>query len=475
MDVCNLSWNSYPEKVREMLEKMLTTDQFTDVTLVCDDQTQFKAHKTVLSSFSPVFRNILLHNDHRHPLIFLRGIKQQEMESILQFLYLGQATVYENRVNEFLNVAKDLDIEGVGGNQESFTRDPLMKVGNQQDSFPSDVTKDNNDSYFCKVSTCGMEIKFENCGRRSKILSHYCYHFQTDLQQSYAHFITEERQCRLCQKDLSGFINSKMWIHIGVHHDKINEILVQKGITPIYKDTLKEGKENIGYISIQRPEKIVKQERETFDGPMTANTCKICGQRTQNKKRLLKHYCTKHYKDNILALEESYIVHNKCLPCKKQFIGTKKSTKVIHIGVYHQKIHEILQQNLGQGIKPSLQKTRFVVPKSTDKARREINYQYLEVNETEINERFKEIENLGPQCQVCGKEYTLFRSTLLPHYAGHFYTDIAQGIETFFPDDDTCKHCDMVIGSRKSKVIHIAVKHGQVIPYIENITNSEIN
>ena len=48
------------------------------------------------------------------PLLYLRGVHSQEVESILQFVYLGKATFYRDRINEFLNVAKSLEIKEIG-------------------------------------------------------------------------------------------------------------------------------------------------------------------------------------------------------------------------------------------------------------------------------------------------------------------------------------------------------------------------
>ena len=49
---------------------------------------------------------------------------------------------------------------------------------------------------------------------------------------------------------------------------------------------------------------------------------------TQNRKRLLKHYCTRHFIDRLGALEYSFIVRNKCVECGRDFVGAKKSSKV---------------------------------------------------------------------------------------------------------------------------------------------------
>ena len=90
---------------------MSSDDSFADVTLVTDDKKQIKAHRNILSACSSVFKEILqISTNNNHPVIYLRGIQHSEMESILQFIYLGEAKFYEERMNEFLTVAKNLDI-----------------------------------------------------------------------------------------------------------------------------------------------------------------------------------------------------------------------------------------------------------------------------------------------------------------------------------------------------------------------------
>ena len=64
----------------------------SDVTLVSDDKIPFFAHKYVLSASSPVFKTVLLNKSQSNPLIYLRGVIHQELESILQFIYLGEAS-----------------------------------------------------------------------------------------------------------------------------------------------------------------------------------------------------------------------------------------------------------------------------------------------------------------------------------------------------------------------------------------------
>ena len=44
-------------------------------------------------------------------VIYLRGIQHEEMESILEFMYLGEATFQQERMEEFLKVAQNLEIK----------------------------------------------------------------------------------------------------------------------------------------------------------------------------------------------------------------------------------------------------------------------------------------------------------------------------------------------------------------------------
>ena len=76
----NLNWHTYSDHLREMLLEMMKSDQLTDVTLVCDDKKQFKAHKVVLSACSSVFKSIIYDLPQDSSVIYLRGIQHQEME-----------------------------------------------------------------------------------------------------------------------------------------------------------------------------------------------------------------------------------------------------------------------------------------------------------------------------------------------------------------------------------------------------------
>merc|ERR1711954_283974 len=102
--------------IKSRVSDVINEQSFCDVTLVSDDHKPFLAHRYVLSSFSPVLKNILLNNPNSHPLIYLRGVNHQELDSILQFIYYGKASVDHSNMKRFAQTAKDLQIRKLAEN-----------------------------------------------------------------------------------------------------------------------------------------------------------------------------------------------------------------------------------------------------------------------------------------------------------------------------------------------------------------------
>ena len=89
------------------------------MTLACEDGQQMEAHKVILSSLSPFFRKILQKNKHPHPLIYLKGFQSKDFVSILDFLYSGEANVYQEDLDSFLAIAEEIQLKGLTGQTPS--------------------------------------------------------------------------------------------------------------------------------------------------------------------------------------------------------------------------------------------------------------------------------------------------------------------------------------------------------------------
>ena len=107
-----LRWNDFESNISVAFRELREEKDFFDVTLACDDN-QVQAHKVILSACSPFFRNVLRKNPHQHPLLYLKGVKYQELLSVLNFMYQGEVNVAQEELNSFLAVAEDLRVKGL--------------------------------------------------------------------------------------------------------------------------------------------------------------------------------------------------------------------------------------------------------------------------------------------------------------------------------------------------------------------------
>ena len=116
-----LRWNDFESNVSSAFRDLRDEKDFYDVTLACEDNNQVEAHKVILSASSPFFKNILQRHKHQHPLLYLRGVKHSQLQDILNFMYLGEASIAQEDLNSFLAVAEDLHIKGLtqGGNNKT--------------------------------------------------------------------------------------------------------------------------------------------------------------------------------------------------------------------------------------------------------------------------------------------------------------------------------------------------------------------
>ena len=107
-----LRWNDFESNISVAFRELREEKDFFDVTLACEDS-QVQAHKVILSACSPFFRSVLRKNPHAHPLLYLKGVKYQELLSVLNFMYMGEVNVAQEELNSFLAVAEELRVKGL--------------------------------------------------------------------------------------------------------------------------------------------------------------------------------------------------------------------------------------------------------------------------------------------------------------------------------------------------------------------------
>ena len=90
------------------------TEDLCDVTLVSEERTILKAHRFVLAAGSRFFREILKLSPLRSsPVLYIRGVSESVLRSILLFLYHGEVNIEEEQLAQFVKISSELQIIGI--------------------------------------------------------------------------------------------------------------------------------------------------------------------------------------------------------------------------------------------------------------------------------------------------------------------------------------------------------------------------
>ena len=213
----NITWNTFSEHLRNMFNDIMKSNKHHDVTLVCDDLKEIKAHKIVLSASSPVLKEIIDHasasNNGQSVVVYLKGIQKQEMESIIKFMYLGEARFSQSRINDFLEASKSLQVKEISENveiretEEEEIGEPLGNV-QEDDSYNRSNLSSGNDQI--QKNTEQTQPVRTNDGK------YYCEKCEYQTQNR-THLITHiqgvhdgvKYDCKYCDKQFSDKSNLK--------------------------------------------------------------------------------------------------------------------------------------------------------------------------------------------------------------------------------------------------------------------------
>lgn len=109
-DKIDLIMSNFQSHLSQSYRELFRETHFADVTLVSDNQTQIPGHKIILAAASPVLRNFFLRNSNAKPLIYLRGMTENILESLLKYIYLGEVQIEYESIKDFMTAARDLKI-----------------------------------------------------------------------------------------------------------------------------------------------------------------------------------------------------------------------------------------------------------------------------------------------------------------------------------------------------------------------------
>ena len=96
-------------RLNQSIKDLYQTNNFSDITLYFDNGEQIKSHKFLLSGTSKIFHNILTNTPINS--LYLKGVNHKEFQVLLEFLYMNETSVGEHRIESFIKLATELQIE----------------------------------------------------------------------------------------------------------------------------------------------------------------------------------------------------------------------------------------------------------------------------------------------------------------------------------------------------------------------------
>ena len=120
-----LRWNDFEANVSVAFRELRDEADFFDVNLACDDTPAharpLQAHKVILSACSGFFKKVLREQMANAgpagllatPYLYLRGVRYDNLELLLDFMYHGEVNVCQEQLSSFLETATDLEIKGL--------------------------------------------------------------------------------------------------------------------------------------------------------------------------------------------------------------------------------------------------------------------------------------------------------------------------------------------------------------------------
>lgn len=111
-DHLHLGNQNFTSSLSSSLWSLVRSSLLCDCTLVCSDG-HLSAHRVILAASSSFFRAVFSSNQHSSTLIYLKGVRKEQVEAVLDFMYKGGTQLSQKDLPSFLQLAEDLKIDGL--------------------------------------------------------------------------------------------------------------------------------------------------------------------------------------------------------------------------------------------------------------------------------------------------------------------------------------------------------------------------
>ena len=271
----SLTWHTYSDHLKSMMKELMMNEDYSDVTLVTEDKKHIKANICILSACSPVFKDMLKKENKSNPIIYLRGIQYSEMESIMQFIYLGEATFYKERMGEIIAVAKSLEIKQLcNAEPESNDQPHDEPTSCDLDSSTKEVKEENIISDQDKQAPQERRKRFVSVNNKYECEQCHKTFFNHSTLNRHKKSIHEGVKYACNQCDYQATVPNSLTVHIKAKHEGVKYECIECDYQAIHQSTL--------YEHIQ-----AKHEGVMYD-------CNHCNYQATKQGNLIRHVNNKH-------------------------------------------------------------------------------------------------------------------------------------------------------------------------------------
>ena len=160
------------------LPNLFLDQEFSDVTLVCADNKQLQCHRAVLAASSSFLRDLLSTTTQQNTFLYLGRVKEGELLSLLEYIYLGKCSVEKKNLASFLELAEELGLSKQELHEGEVTQEEKIKIETTENRYQQKkyaleelaVGMKDNEEAICAVPTKKQWFsKFDNPKRLKQI------------------------------------------------------------------------------------------------------------------------------------------------------------------------------------------------------------------------------------------------------------------------------------------------------------------
>ena len=193
-----LKWNDFHSNLSQTFVSSRNIEYLQDVTLVGEDNKQMKVHKLVLSASSQYFSEIFRNNPSPNLVLCLEGIGSTELTHILDYIYNGEVSLFQEDLDKFLITARRLKLEGLLETEDetnSSFRANQPKNEKQEEKFTPNYYEPSIDD--CNVVPENFQVSnFE----KESLVSNDQYEIDAKVNELFVQLEKGKYQCLKCGK-----------------------------------------------------------------------------------------------------------------------------------------------------------------------------------------------------------------------------------------------------------------------------------